>query len=319
MAELLDINSMRGKVVMLVGPMNSGKTEKAIKWAENIKNHTDCKGMFFKPDIDKRAPPDRVVANTSEGKITFPATTISSKNPEEVLPMIQGSTNLIDVVFFDEINFFDAKIIEIFEKLKVADAGNKRVVVGTGLDKNFRGEPFEPVQYVTARADVTEFHQAYCKHIIKTADGFQQCKKPANYSMRLVLDENAESRYDFFDKKNNPVIAKYVPAKYYDPTVVVEKAANNREGASLPSVYYISVCHDCFSISGKGNVVDIYNFIRGKERGLEEIVEKFPDMETERIIKFLQEENRIVEKNGLFFPKHYVFDIISSSYTPERE
>jgi thymidine kinase len=316
MADILDVNSMRGKTIMLVGPMNSGKTEKAIRWAKNITDHTDCRAMFFKPDIDKRALPDRVIANTSEGKLSFPATTIPFRNPEAAISAVEKSPEFIDVVFFDEVNFFSTEIVDVLERLKNFNS-RKRVVVGTGLNKNFRGDPFEPVPYAIAHADVTEMHQAYCKHIIGDSSGIHQCKKPANYTMRLVIGN--ENAYDFYDNNNNPVNGRYSPAKYYDPTVVIEKLGNNSDGSALPSVYYISVCSECFKIPGKEETIKIYEHIKEKGRRLEDLVLSFPEKNTGRIVAFLEEENKISEKNGILAPKEYFFDIRTSAYAPGKQ
>jgi len=313
--DIPDINSLRGNFVLLVGPMNSGKTEKAIRWAENLKYHTDCNVIFFKPDIDVRSPKDYVISNRSSGKIEFPATTIPSQNPEAALEIVKGSEKFIDAVFFDELNFFSKKIIQVIEELRI-ESGGKRLVVGTGLDKNFRGEPFEPVDRLISIADQVEFHKAYCKHIVREGNSFSQCKRLASYTMRLVLSpyENSE-KYDFFDKNNEPVLGVYSPAKYYDPTIVVEK--NNVKG--IPSVYYISVCRECLKIPGKKETVEIYEHIRANGgRTLEQIINNFPKHEPEKIVEFLKSENRIYEKEGILMPTEYEYDARLGTYLPRR-
>ncbi|MCX6709831.1 MAG: hypothetical protein NTV63_02645 [Candidatus Woesearchaeota archaeon] len=318
MSELLDLNASWGKSIMLVGPMNAGKTEKAIRWAQGIKYHTDCSILAFKPDIDKRALPDKIVANTSEGRLTFDAITISSRNPSEAVGIVENSSSFIDVVLFDEVNFFDVSIIDVFEKLKRSSCGRKRVIIGTGLDKSFRGEPFEPVPFVTAKADITESQAAYCKHIIKENDRIHQCKKPAKYTMRLIADEGNEERYDFFDKSNNPILGVYRPARYYDPTVVIEKIGQAKEKSSAQQVYYISVCPDCFLIPGKEETARIYDFIRERKGvSIDDIVKEFPSPNTERIADFLYEEGRVVSRGNVLFPQKYVFSIGIGAYVKE--
>ncbi|MEM0231070.1 MAG: hypothetical protein QXW00_04215 [Candidatus Woesearchaeota archaeon] len=313
--DILDLNAKRGKFLLLVGPMNSGKTETAIRWAENIANHTDCNLLFFKPDIDVRSPKDRVISNSSLGKLEFPAITISSQNPEEALEIIKNEKKFVDAIFFDELNFFNKKIVEVIEELRKGD-GRQRIIVGTGLDKTFRGEPFEPVDLLILSADEVEFHHAYCKHILKDENGFKQCKKPASYTMRLVLSEGKEKEtYDFFDKENRPVLGKYLPVKYYDPTIVVER----KESGEFPRVYYISVCRDCFKIDGKRRVVEVYDFIRKKKgASLEEIVKKFSEEEDGEIITFLKEEKKIYERNGKFFATSYEYDYQLKTYLPKE-
>ena len=53
------------------------------------------------------------------------------------------------VLGVDEVQFFDATIVEVCEEL--ADAG-KRVIVA-GLDQDFRGQPFEPMPELLAVAE----------------------------------------------------------------------------------------------------------------------------------------------------------------------
>ncbi len=311
MASILDVNNSRGKIIMHIGPMNSGKTEEVIRWAQNIKYHTDCKVLVFKPDIDKRAPSDKIISNTADGKVVFEAITIDSENPAEAIEVVEKNPEFIDVVVFDEVNFFDVKIIDVFEKLKKGEGNKKRVVVGTGLDKNFRGEPFEPVPYVTAKADIIEIHEAYCKHILESNGAFRQCKKPATHTIRLLFDDTGSQHYDFFDKDNKPVFSQYKPASYYDPTVVVEK----KEKTKQQPVYYIAVCPDCFIIPGKEEAIAIYDFIKKeKEKCLEEILKEFPSENTERILNFLVEEKRVIASNNVFSLTKYVFDMSLGTY-----
>ena len=99
---------------------------------------------------------------------------------------INGDTTVVGI---DEAQFFDDGIVDVIEKL--ADKG-LRVIV-TGLDMDFRGEPFGCIPELLARADRIDKLQAIC----------MVCGQPANRTQRLV------------DGK---------PANYNDPIVIVGAA-----------------------------------------------------------------------------------------------
>jgi Thymidine kinase len=90
------------------------------------------------------------------------------------------------VVGIDEAQFFDEGIVKVIENLA---AKGMRVIV-TGLDMDFRGEPFGCMPELMARADKVDKLQAIC----------MKCGEPANRTQRLV------------DGK---------PAHYHDPIVIV--------------------------------------------------------------------------------------------------
>ncbi len=134
--------------------------------------------MVFKPEIDTRYNVSRV---TSHAGIDFEA--IPIKDSSEIIHNVNGDTTVVGI---DEAHFFDAGIVKVIEQM--ADKG-LRVIV-TGLDMDFRGEPFGCMPELLARAEKIDKLQAIC----------MVCGQPANRTQRLVNGE---------------------PAHYYDPIVIV--------------------------------------------------------------------------------------------------
>jgi thymidine kinase len=82
----------------------------------------------------------------------------------------------VDVVGIDEAQFFDPELVEVCQKLA---ASGKRVIV-TGLDQDYKGQPFEPIPQLMAVAEhVTKLH-AICV----------VCGGPANHSQRIVAGDD---------------------------------------------------------------------------------------------------------------------------------
>jgi thymidine kinase len=91
--------------------------------------------------------------------------------------MIQDSSELLavaaeaEVIGIDEVQFLDAGVVEICERL--ANAG-KRVIIA-GLDQDYRARPFEPVPQLLAMAE----------YITKTLAICVRCGNPANRTQRV--------------------------------------------------------------------------------------------------------------------------------------
>ena len=159
--------------------MFSGKTDELIRRLERaeIAGH---KTQVFKPSIDNRY--GKEVIGSHNGR-KWKAKIV--ENDEGGVEQIARNSEA-DVVGIDEGNFFPDRLIETVEEL--ANSG-KRVIV-CGLDTNFRGEPFEPMHHIMARAEYVEKLRAIC----------HSCGEPATRTQRLIDGE---------------------PAREDDPTIVV--------------------------------------------------------------------------------------------------
>lgn len=140
--------------------MFSGKTEELIrrlKRAIIAQQNVE----IFKPEIDKRYSKKKVVSHNDNA---INSTPVSFAND-----ILLRSANC-DVVGIDEAQFFDHEIVNVVNKL--ANLG-KRVVIA-GLDMDFKGRPFKPMDELMATAEyITKVH-AIC----------MDCGKIASYSHR---------------------------------------------------------------------------------------------------------------------------------------
>lgn len=134
-----------GSIEVICGSMFSGKTEELIR-RMNRAVIAQQRVEIFKPTIDNRYSDTKVVSH-NENQIH--STPVSFAND-----ILLRATNC-DVVGIDEAQFFDNDIVEVSRKL--ADQG-KRVIIA-GLDMDFKGRPFKPMDELMSIAEyVTKVH-----------------------------------------------------------------------------------------------------------------------------------------------------------------
>lgn len=164
-------NHEKGMLEVICGPMFSGKSEELIRRlrrAKIAKQHT----MTFKPSIDNRHSIEYVVSHDGN-KLHAQALDDVTVIPDII------QRDVVDVIGFDEVQFFPREIIAIICQL--VDAG-KRVIVA-GLDRDFRGVPFGSVPTLLAIADkITKLTAICCV-----------CAKEAAFTQRLVNGKPAKS------------------------------------------------------------------------------------------------------------------------------
>ncbi|MGH9367171.1 MAG: thymidine kinase [Thermoanaerobaculia bacterium] len=161
------IKTQLGWIEVICGSMFSGKSEELIR---RLRRALIAKQrvQIFKPSIDARFSQEEIV---SHSEMRLPSEPVASS--AELLSKLDHRT---EVVGIDEAQFFDPGLVEVCQQL--ADQG-KRVIVA-GLDKDYRGAPFEPVPALMAIAE----------DVTKTLAICMRCGAPANNTQRLV--ENAE-------------------------------------------------------------------------------------------------------------------------------
>lgn len=151
-----------GLIEVICGPMFSGKTEELIRRIRRAQIARQSV-VVLKPFLDTRYDSDHLVSHNSQR-----VPSMQVRTSEEVIELGRQS----DVVGIDEVQFLDSGIVAAIEQL--ANLG-KRVIVA-GLDMDYRGEPFEPVPQLLARAE----------YITKTLAICMVCGQPASRSQRLV-------------------------------------------------------------------------------------------------------------------------------------
>jgi thymidine kinase len=156
-----------GWIEAVVGSMFSGKTEELIRRL-NRAHIAKQKVQAFKPAVDDRYD---AVQIASHGGRTLMAQAV--QNIDELLALIDDD---VEVVGIDEGQFLGAGLIDLCEDL--ANRG-KRVVVA-GLDQDWRGQPFPPMDRLMAVSESVTKVLAIC----------MVCGNPANRSQKVVSGDD---------------------------------------------------------------------------------------------------------------------------------
>ncbi len=143
--------------------MFSGKSEELIRRLRRAQIAKQAV-QVFKPRVDDRFDSDHIVSHNQQ---KLPSDRVGDS--EELYASVHAETQVVGI---DEAQFFDDGLVETCQRL--ADEGHRVIVAG--LDKDYRGEPFEPMPALLAIAE----------YITKTLAICMQCGRPANFSQRLT-------------------------------------------------------------------------------------------------------------------------------------
>jgi thymidine kinase len=173
-----------GSLIVITGSMFSGKTEELIRRVRRAL-YARRSVQVFKHAIDTRS--GRTEIRSHNG---VPHEAIAVATSEELVEKVEKTT---DVVAIEEAQFFDGGIDEACRDL--ADAGYEVVV--TGLDMDFRGEPFGPMPRLLAEADEVVQLRAICARCGRDASRSQRLinGRPAPFSAPTIL-VGAEESYE---------------------------------------------------------------------------------------------------------------------------
>ena len=152
-----------GSLIVITGSMFSGKTEELIRRVRRAL-YARRSVQVFKHAIDTRS--ERTEIRSHNG---VPHEAIAVSTSDELLDKVDETTGIVAI---EEAQFFDERIVEACRRL--ADAGYE--VVATGLDMDFRGEPFGPMPKLLAEADEVVKLRAICA----------RCGRDASRSQRLI-------------------------------------------------------------------------------------------------------------------------------------
>ncbi len=153
-----------GHLEVITGPMFSGKSEELIRSLKRVQIAGNT-FLLFKPALDNRYDVSHVVSHDMR-KLEAHVTGTDEDSLIELEKIIDESPEFIDVIAFDEANFFDSYIVKLANKW----VKQGRRVIAAGLDLTFRGEPFGPVPQLMALADYVDKLKAICMKC-KVAEG----------------------------------------------------------------------------------------------------------------------------------------------------
>lgn len=165
-----------GSIEVVCGSMFCGKTEELIRRLRRARIAKQ-QVQVFKPALDNRYNQKKV---TSHSGIDVDALPVTSS--DEIIEALDKGTTVVGI---DEVQFFDAGIVDVVEDL--AKRGIRVIV--TGLDMDFRGEPFGCMPQLMARAERVDKLQAICMVCGRAASRTQRLVDgvPAHYNEPIVV------------------------------------------------------------------------------------------------------------------------------------
>ncbi len=182
---------------LITGPMSCGKTEELLRRVRRC-IIAKKKVKVISPEVDTRTKGDYI-----ESRNGLWLDAIKVKHSIQILSIVKPDD---EVIAIDELQFFDSNITKVIAKLM--EEGKK--VIGTGLDLDFKAEPFGQMpQLMCLATTVQKLHavcmKCGCEHATRTQrliDG-----KPADKNSPLIMiggDETYEARcvkcYELPDK-----------------------------------------------------------------------------------------------------------------------
>ncbi|MBR5554933.1 thymidine kinase [bacterium] len=185
---------------LITGPMSCGKTEELLRRIRRC-IIAKKKVKVISPEVDTRAQGDYI-----ESRNGLWLDAIKVKHSIHILSLVKPED---EVVAIDELQFFDSNITKVIAKLM--EDGKK--VIGTGLELDFKAEPFGQMpQLMCLATTVDKLHavcmKCGCDHATRTQrliDG-----KPADKNSPLIMiggDETYEARcikcYELPDKNHD--------------------------------------------------------------------------------------------------------------------
>lgn len=184
---------------LITGPMSCGKTEELLR---RIRRAIIAKKKVkvISPAVDTRAKGDYI-----ESRNGLWLDAIKVKLSAQILGVVKDDD---EIVAIDELQFFDEHIVKVISKLM--DQGKK--VIGTGLDLDFKSEPFGHMPELMCLATKVDKLSAVCMkcgnddatRTQRLVDG-----KPVDKNSPLIMiggDETYEARcvkcYELTDIKS---------------------------------------------------------------------------------------------------------------------
>lgn len=153
----------QGQIEVICGCMFSGKTEELIRRLKRA-TYARQKVQIFKHSFDNRY--DELNITTHYG-LKLP--TVACLEPGDIIGAVMLDAQVVGI---DEVQFFGPEIVGAVEEM----AGRGIQVIVSGLDQDFRGEPFGAMPRLLALAEKVDKLSAICA----------VCGQPATRTQRLL-------------------------------------------------------------------------------------------------------------------------------------
>lgn len=171
---------------LITGPMSCGKTEELLRRVRRC-IIAKKKVIVISPDVDTRAGGDYI-----ESRNGLWLDAVKVKHSIQIMSAVKDA----QIVAIDELQFFDKNIVQVISKLM--SEGKK--VIGTGLELDFKAEPFGSMpELMCIATKVDKLHAVCMKCGCEEATRTQRLidGKPADKSSPLIMiggDETYEAR-----------------------------------------------------------------------------------------------------------------------------
>jgi thymidine kinase len=171
---------------LITGPMSCGKTEELLRRIRRC-IIAKKKVVVISPDVDTRAGGDYI-----ESRNGLWLDAVKVKHSIQIMSAVKDA----QIVAIDELQFFDSNIVQVISKLM--SEGKK--VIGTGLELDFKAEPFGSMpELMCIATKVDKLHAVCMKCGCEEATRTQRLidGKPADKNSPLIMiggDETYEAR-----------------------------------------------------------------------------------------------------------------------------
>jgi len=152
-----------GTIDVICGPMFAGKTEELLRRVRRLE-YAHKKVVLFKPQIDDRYEKSYVVSHNQNKALC-----VAIKEASEMFKYVSDDT---DAVVIDEFQFLGDEAVDI--ALAFSRRGIR--VILSGLDRDFRNEPFTNMPKILSYADTVLKLTAICV----------KCGEPATCTQRII-------------------------------------------------------------------------------------------------------------------------------------
>lgn len=162
-----------GFLEVYYGPMKSGKTRALLNRLDSISYLSDCPIVIVKPHSDNRD----LDLRSRFGEVRLPCEIVDADKPQQIMALLTDTR----VLAIDEAQFFvkGSGLIPVIQECQKRGMN----VLTSGLNLDFRGEPFGEMPFLVNLADLSYPLHAVCD--------YPGCNNAAFFTQRLINGQPA--------------------------------------------------------------------------------------------------------------------------------